>query len=162
VAGARPIRTASSFARLTSTQREAYERTLTAIGQMRHGESATAAARTAGTTTRTMRRYLGADLKRTERGRLKLRRDRAYRRMAVLTTSGVQDVEVGRREASIVGSHWSAIAHYGASLERDDSRLIRFQGVMVRGYELETDIAIINELGHRGELEFEEIYKLAA
>ena len=107
-----------------------------------------------------MRRYLGADLKRNERGRLKLRRDRAYRRMAVFTTSGIRDIDVSRREASTVGSHWSAIAYYGAS--QDDSRLMRFDGVSVGGYELETDIALINEMADRGALEFEDIYAMAA
>jgi hypothetical protein len=160
VARSRPIRSASSFAKLTSSQREAYQRTLEAIGRMRRGESATRAARNAETTTRTMRRYLGADLKPTERGRLKLRRDRAYRRMSVFTTSGVMDVDVNRRDASIVGSHWSAIAHYGAS--QDDSRLMRFRGMTVGGYELETDIALINEVADRHELEFEDIYRLTA
>jgi hypothetical protein len=155
VARSRPIRSASSFAKLTSRQREAYERTLDAIRRMRRGESASRAAKNAGTTTRAMRRYLGADLKRTARGRLKLTRDRAYRRMSVFTTSGVVDVDVSRREASIVGSHWSAIAYYGAS--QDDPRLQRFRGVSVGGYELETDIALINEAADRGELEFEDI-----
>jgi hypothetical protein len=160
VARSRPVRSASSFAKLTSRQREAYERTLDGVRRMRRGESATQAASSAGTTTRTMRRYLGADLKRDKRGRLKLRRDRAYRRMEVFTTSGKLPLDVSRREASIVGSHWSAIAYYGAS--QDDSRLMRFRGVYVGEYELETDIAVINELANRGELEFEDIYSMAA
>jgi hypothetical protein len=162
VARSRPVRSASSFAKLSSRQREAYERTLDAVRRMRRGESASSAASNAGTTTRTMRRYLGADLKRNEHGRLKLRRDRAYRRMAVFTTSGIRDIDVSRREASIVGSHWSAIAYYGASPSQDDSRLMQFDGVSVGGYELETDIALINEMADRGALEFEDIYAMAA
>lgn len=160
MARSRPVRSASSFAKLSSRQREAYERTLDAVRRMRRGESASRAASDAGTTTRTMRRYLGADLKRSERGRLKLVRDRAYRRMSVFTASGVVDIDVSRREASIVGLHWSAIAYYGAS--QDDSRLMRFAGVSVGGYELETDIALINEMADRGALEFEDIYAMAA
>ena len=39
---------------------------------------------------------------------------------------------------------------------------MRFAGDSVGGYELETDIALINEMADRGALEFEDIYATAA
>lgn len=108
----RPIRSAEAYAKLSSRQRDTYDRVLAAAREMRRGSSARAAAKRAGTTQRTMKRYLGADMQRTPNGRYKLRRDRAYRRMEMLTNTSPMAIEVSRRDASIVGRHWNAVRLY--------------------------------------------------
>jgi hypothetical protein len=159
MARARPIRSAKSFASLSKPQRAAYQRTLDALDRMRRGQSLTAAARKAGTTPRTMRKYAGATVKRSG-SRYKLGRDRMYRPMRVLTNTGVETVSVSRREANIVGRHWNAVKRWG--IHQDSSELNKLRGADVGGYELETDLDVIDELAARGELDFEDIYELAA
>jgi len=156
---AQPIRSAKSFARLTKPQRAAYQRTLDALSGMRRGQSLTAAARDAGTTPRTVRRYAGATVKRSG-SRYRLGRDRLYRPMRVLTNTGVETVGVSRREAKLVGRHWNAVKRWG--VHQDSSELDKLRGAVVGGYELETDLDVIDELAARGELDFEDIYELAA
>ena len=80
----------------------------------------------------------------------------------MLGPDGVEhEVEVrGSRVASLVGAHWSAIAHYLRT--GDDSRLRRLEGKTVAGIPLETDPDVIDEWARRGELEIEDVYELAA
>lgn len=157
----RPIRSAEAYAKLTSRQRDTYDRVLAAARDLHRGSSARVAAKRAGTTQRTMKRYLGADMQRAPNGRYKLRRDRAYRRMEVLTNTGPIAIEVSRRDASIVGRHWNAVRLY---LETgDSSALSEFRGVVVAGgYELEADPDVIDEFASLDVLSIEEIYQLAA
>jgi hypothetical protein len=156
---ARPIRSAKSFAKLTHNQRATYQRTLDTLSGMRRGQSLTAAAREAGTTPRTVRKYAGAAVNRPG-SRYRLGRDRLYRPMRILTNSGIETVSVGRRDASAVGRYWNAVRRWG--IDRDSTEVDKFRGVSVGGYELETDLDVIDELAARGELEFEDIYELAA
>ena len=126
---------------------------------MRAGDSLTVAARRAGTSPRTIKRYAGSDLGKRG-GRWRIARDRAYRPMRILTNTGVEVVDASRREASTVGRYWSAIGRY--LQDGDDSELRKLRSVTVHGYELETDLDVIDELAGRGELDFEDIYELAA
>jgi len=152
------VRTARQFGALSGRQRAAYERTVEARRYMRAGDSLTVAARRAGTSPRTVKRYAGSDLgKRGQRWRIA--RDRAYRPMRVLTNAGVEVVDASRRDASTVGRYWSAVGRY--LQHGDDSELRKLRGVTVNGYELETDLDVIDELAARGELDFEDIYELA-
>jgi hypothetical protein len=153
------VRTTRQFAALSGRQRAAYERTVEARRYMRAGDSLTVAARRAGTSPRTVKRYSGSDLGKRGR-RWRIARDRAYRPMRILTNTGVEVLSVSRRDASIVGRHWAAIGRYLQN--GDDSELRRLRGVTVNGYELETDLDVIDELAARGELDFEDIYELAA
>lgn len=153
------VRTARQFAALSDRQRSAYERTVEARRYMRAGDSLTVAARRAGTAPRTVKSYAGSDLGKRG-GRWRVARDRAYRPMRILTNTGVHVVDANRREASSVGRYWSAIGRYLQN--EDDSELRKFRGVTVNGYELETDLDVIDELAARGELDFEDIYELAA
>ena len=159
MARARPIRSAKSFDRLTLRQQGTYQRTLDTLSGMRRGQSLTAAAREAGTTPRTVRRYAGATVRRPG-SRYVIGRDRLYRPMRVLTNTGEVTVSVGRREAKIVGRYWNAVGRY--LHHGDSSELEKFRGVTVGGFELESDLDVIDERAARGELDFEEIYELAA
>jgi hypothetical protein len=153
------VRTARQFGALSGRQRAAYERTVEARRYMRAGDSLTVAARRAGTSPRTVMRYAGSDLGKRGR-RWRVTRDRAYRPMRVLTNTGIEVVDASRRDASTVGRYWSAVGHY--IQHGDDSELRKLRGVTVNGYELETDLDVIDELAARGELDFEDIYELAA
>ena len=153
------VRSAHQFAVLSNQQRAAYNRTIEARGFMHAGDSLTAASRKAATSPRTVKRYAGSDLGRIG-ARYRIVRDRAYRQMLVLTNTGVESVSVARRDASTAGKHWSAVGHY--LKHGDDSRLRKFAGKTVGGYELETDLDVIDELAARGEIDFEDIYTLAA
>ncbi len=126
---------------------------------MRDGDSLTVAARKAGTSPVTIKRYSGSDLGRVGR-RYRIIRDRAYRPMRMLTNTGVETVGAGRRDASTVSEYWSAVGHYLKT--GDDSRLRKFRGKTVGGLELETDLDVIDERYQRGEIDFEDIYDLSA
>jgi hypothetical protein len=159
MARTRPIRSAKSFAKLNTSQRATYQRTLDALSGMRRGQSLTAAAREAGTTPRTVRRYAGATVKRSC-SRYVVGRDRMYRPMRILTNTGPETVGVSRRESKTVGRYWNAIGRYLRN--GDTSELDRFRGASVGGYELEADLDAIDELAAHGELDFEDVYELAA
>jgi hypothetical protein len=150
------VRTSRQYAKLTAGQRQAYERTVEARRHMRDGVSLSRAAKQAGTTARTVRLYSGSDLENVG-GRVRIRRDRAYRPMVILTNTGFVDVNASRRDASIIGSYWNALNRYRRTTDSRD--LARFSGVVSSGYELETDLDAINERDARGEFdEFDEIY----
>jgi tRNA 2-selenouridine synthase SelU len=127
----------------------------------RDGLSLSAAAKRAGTTPNTIRRHAGSELSR-ERGRyVASRGDRLYRAMRVLTNTGVVDVGVaGSRQASLISSYWNAVDRYLRT--GDSSQLGGFAGRSVAGVEFEADLDVIDELAGRGELEFEDIYEIAA
>jgi hypothetical protein len=65
----------------------------------------------------------------------------------------VEDVE----EASDLGSYWNAVRHFLRT--GDDFNVSQFEGMVVGGYELETDPDEIEFWSIHGELEFEDIYE---
>ena len=69
-------------------------------------------------------------------------------------------VDASRRDASTIGRHWGAVGRY--LQHYDDSELRKLRGASINDYELETDLDVTDELAGRGELDFEEIYELAA
>jgi hypothetical protein len=152
------VRTKRQFEALSGRQRAAYDRTIEARYYMRAGDSLSVAARKAGTSPRTVKRYAGSDIGRVG-SRYRIVRDRAYRPMRLLSNTGVQTVGASRRDASTLGKYWAALGHYLDT--GDDSRLQKFAGRTVAGYELETDLDVIDERYARGELDFVDIYELA-
>ncbi len=135
-------------------------RALEALRFMRSdGLSRQRAARTAGTTPRTMERYVGTALKRRRGGRYVARpTDRIGRPERVLTTEGPKNLTLrGSRVSSIVGRHWNAVQRFLAT--GDTHVLQAFQGKHVAGYELEANPDVIEREGRRGELEFEDLYQ---
>ncbi len=76
--------------------------------------------------------------------------------LRVLTTGGIEFLDLTHTEASIVGRHWNAIRHY---LEAGDSSgLHQLRGVRVAGHELETRFDVIEWHAVRGDVTFESIY----
>lgn len=87
-------------------------------------------------------------------------RQRSGRRsdgITILTAAGrIDGVPANRSEASLAGSYWNAISHFLAT--GDSRRLEGFSGAMVSGYELLTDLDLVEMYARRGQLDFESIY----
>jgi len=78
-------------------------------------------------------------------------------RMRIVTSSGVEDVEVRAGEAkSTVSSYWRAVDHYLRTGETDE--LEQFSGTRIGGRRLLTDRDEIERLAAIGELDIEDIY----
>ena len=79
-------------------------------------------------------------------------------RMRILTSSGIEDVELHSDQArSTVGSYWNAVRRYLWTGETDD--LDRFSRTLIRDRRLLTDPDLIDRLARIGELDFEDIYE---
>jgi hypothetical protein len=74
----------------------------------------------------------------------------------VLTTEGLQFLQVSDHDASLVGAHWNAVRRYLDT--GDHTALTHSQGVTVDGHVLETDPETIEWLAIRGDVRFESIY----
>ncbi len=136
------------------------QRSLNALALMRaEGVSFTHAAELAGISRGAVLRRVGGTLRRTRSGRYVAKSaDRMRRDLQVLTTRGLKTLDLrGSRVASTVGEHWNAVHRF---LETGDTSVLRpFRGKAVAGYRLETRPAVIERLGHRGELSFEDLYE---
>lgn len=74
----------------------------------------------------------------------------------VATTLGVRDLEVtDPTERSIAAAHWNALKGY---LGDDETALIPFQGLTVAGYELETNLDVIDIRESEGDFDIEHVY----
>jgi len=161
------VRSAAQLAAMRPSAAETRARALDALSKMRReGVSLSRAARDAGTTPNSVRRYAGEAIMRTDRGREVARpRDGLYRRMEILTPDGKIALDVtDSRTASRIGSYWAAVRRY---VETGDARGLRqFRGrsvrVAKRGYPFITDLDLLDELANGGELSFESIYAVAA
>jgi hypothetical protein len=148
----------ASYERLRPATREARFRALEAVSRMRtENLSLTAAARASGTTPATIRRYAAPAL--TQQGRRTVAKptDRIYRRIRVLTTDGVREVDIrSSRQASRVGAHWNAVDAY---LRPGNTRALRkFTNIRLGGTALATDPEQIEAYARRGELAIDDIY----
>ena len=153
----RPIRGPKAYDSLPPRNRDTYGRTLDGLNRMRRGKSIKRAAREAGTTPETMRRYVGEALE-VRRGRTVAKpADRLYRRMSVLTPDGRREVGTrGSEAAKKIAAHWNATEHYLAT--GDTKPLAKFKGKRVGGVELATRPSQIETHWTRGEMDLDDIY----
>ena len=75
----------------------------------------------------------------------------------VPTTEGIQSLDLGPEERAEAAAHRQAALHYRDT--GDYSRLARFGGVRLGGYELETDPREIERLARQHQLDFEDFYE---
>jgi hypothetical protein len=154
------VRSLAEYEALSPRELETRRAAFHALDLMRKGVPLAKAARLAGTTSAAVVSHVGQALER-KGGRWVARpADRLLRVMQVLAVGGVEHRVVvrGSRIASLVGGHWWAIRHY---LETGDtSRLDRFRGTRVLGYELETDLDVIDAWAPRGGVDVEKYYSL--
>ncbi len=149
---------AKFFASLTNRDKQTRTRALSALGDMRKGDSATVAARKSHTTVRSMNKHIGSELVRSESGRYQATRaDRLYNVMNVLTTEGTREVPLrGSRQRSKVAKHVAAVRRFLRT--GNDEPLRRFEGQKVGGFTLETNLERLEEGGRLHEFDFPELY----
>jgi len=138
-----------------------YNKALRVLGNMRRtGKPLTAAAREERIDPRTVRKYLGTELKGREHGRLRpSKNDKRSRRMLVPTASGVSPVKVrGSKQASLLGKYMSAVGQYLRS--GDTESLKNFEGKSISGNPLITDPETLTALAQAGSLQLDQIYAL--
>jgi len=162
----KPVRTPEAAARLTPAEREARGDALHALSLMRHGRSLSQAAKEAHTTPNAVQRYAGTALVKDARGQYVAKaRDKLYRPMHFLTANGRITLDVrDSRTSSTVARYMNAVRVYINT--GNDVRLRAFRGksITVGGqkYAFVTDLDVLDELGDRGELAWEDLYDLAA
>jgi hypothetical protein len=129
----------------------------------REGVSLTRAARKAGTTAATVRKYVSPALRRDGRGRYAVTpSDRLTREMRFYAPDGMIEIKLrGSRAASRIAEHAAAV-HLFLHKGRTDV-LKPFIGKSVRGtdgvaHPFVTDPAILKRLGEAGETSFERLY----
>ncbi|MFL5961685.1 MAG: hypothetical protein ACJ757_02155 [Gaiellaceae bacterium] len=146
---------------LSAREQDTYARVLDAVRIARaDGLSLSAAARRAGTSPATVKRYAGSAFELRSRKFAAREADRLYRRVHVLTTDGRREVGLrGSRAASTVSGHWRAVDAY---LKGDEQSLHRYRDRRVGGFVLETDLDAIEAAADREEVRFEDLYAEAA
>jgi hypothetical protein len=151
-----PVTSRGRLRALSRRQRETYARALHARRLMeRAGMSREQAAREAGTSVRTIKRYLG-DAVEKRGGRWRVRaKARLYSYVRVPTTSGIRTLEASAREAALARDYKDALWRWANT--GDDSALAAMEGAVIDGHVLETDLAVLGELLDRGELDIYEI-----
>jgi hypothetical protein len=149
---------AKFFASLTRREKQTRTKGLHALEDMRKGDSATAAARKAHTTVRSMNKHVGSELSRSESGRYAATKgDRLYTIMNVVTVDGTREVAVrGSHQRSKVARHFAAVRRFLRT--GDDEPLRKFEGEKVGGLQLETDPEVLEERGRLHEFDFPELY----
>jgi hypothetical protein len=148
----------ASYGSLRPATREARFRALEALSRMRtENLSLTAAARAAGTTPTTVRRYAAPALTQHGRRTVATSTDRIYRRMVVLTPDGPREVDVrSSAQASRVAAHWNALDTYLRT--GDTAGLRKFANKRIGGLALATAPEQIEAYARRGELAIDDIY----
>jgi hypothetical protein len=137
-----------------------YNKALRVLGNMRRtGKPLNAAAREGHMDPRTVRKYLGPELK-TKRGHRRTKptkNDRRRRRMLIPTALGnTPTTVVGSKQASQLGRYMSAIGKYLRT--GDVAGLAEFKGQSIEGHFLITDPEILSALAQAGALTLDEIY----
>ena len=141
--------------------RAAQKRALHVLARMRRtGQTLTSAAREEHIDPRTVRKYLGAELRSIGEGRTQpTKADRRQRNMLIPTTLGPTPVAVrGSKQASQLGRYMSAVGQYLRTGKTD--ALDQFAGQSIAGHPLITDPDTLSSLAQAGALQLDEIYAL--
>lgn len=147
-----------TYAKLPAAQKKARARALEAISLSRQGISPSKAAKQAGTTLATVRKYAVSAFEKKS-GRLHVKKnDRLYRPpIKALTTEGMTKLTPqSSYQASILSRH----AHAVDSAARGEIELLaKFEGINIDGHWLETDLDVIEDLAYQGQLDYEGFYQ---
>lgn len=149
----------------SSKQLETQRRVLDALAEKRKNprQAMSVIARQAGTTLRTMKRYIPGALE-IRGGRIDVKpTDRITRKLQMLTPEGLQDVTVhSSRDASRIAKHHNAVQRALFTFWTDTSRLDRFAGKSIKTagktYAFATDPRVIDRLARAGGVHFLDIY----
>jgi hypothetical protein len=139
-----------------------YSRALRALARMRRtGEPLSRAAQLEHVDPRTVRKYLGAELKRSRvAGRtVPTTGDRRVRQMYVLTSEGnISEAIRGSEKASQLGKYMAAVGRFLRTGDADG--LAEFEGQSIAGHRLITDPDQLVTLAESGSVQIESIYAL--
>ena len=141
--------------------RAAQNRALHVLARMRRtGETLTAAAREEHIDPRTVRKYLGPELRGLREGRTQPTKvDRRRRGMLVPTLLGnVPETIRGSKQASLLGRYMSAVGYFLRTGKA--KRLKEFEGRSIAGHLLITDPETLTSLAQAGALQLDEIYAM--
>ena len=151
---------------LTGAKEDAYRRVLDALSLARRDTlSPTKAAKTSGTTLKTMRKYASSALEERS-GRAYVRAtDRLPRRMRMFTNQGEVVVRTtNSRTATKIAEHNNAVREY--VLTRDTSKLKQFSGKTIRSdgatYSFGTDPRLLDRHIRAAAVHFVDIYARGA
>ena len=147
-----------------ATKRDApvRNRALAVIARMRRtGKSLAAASHDENIDPRTVKKYVGAELKTLADGSTApTKTDLRQRNMLVPTSRGAIPVVVrGSHEASQLGRYMSAVGHYLKT--GNTSALQEFEGQSIGGHRLITDLSTLSHLAEAGSLQLDSIYALS-
>ncbi len=147
-------------------EREAKLRALEAIRRVRSGDSATIsrAAKEAGTSLPTIKRYVGSALKqKCPGGKCQVSKsDQITREMVAITPEGQIAIKApGSRAASTIGRHDNAVKHYLATGFTSQLEPFKNKGIKVgkKIYVFATNPDTLDKLSREGKLEIEDIYR---
>ena len=131
-------------------------RALHVLARMRRtGQTLTAAAREEHIDPRTVRKYLGSELKGVRAKPTKA--DRRRRDMLIPSSLGTMPVVIrGSKPASQLGRYMSAVGKYLRTGDAD--ALANFEGKSIGGHLLITDTETLSSLAQAGALTLDEIY----
>ena len=144
------------------SKQQVYNRALRVLANMRRtGAPLNAAAREEHIDPRTVRKYLGFEL-RTKRGSNQTKpskNDRRIRRMLIPTALGNAPITVvGSRDASLLGRYMSEVGQYLRTGEANG--LKEFEGKFIGRTPLIADPETLTALAQAGSLELDQIYAL--
>lgn len=138
----------------------AYNRALRVLANMRRtGAPLSAAAREEHIDPRTVRKYLGSELrnKRGQRSTKATRNDRRRRKMLIPTALGnTPATVVGSKQASLLGKYMAKVGEYLRT--GNVGGLKEFEGQTIAGHALITDPDLLGSLAQAGALTLDEIY----
>lgn len=143
---------------------ETYNRALHVLSRMRRtGLTLTAAAHEEHIDPRTVRKYLGTELRgsKLKRKVQATKGDRRRRDMLIPTALGTSPVVVrGSKQATQLGRYMAAVGKYLHTGDSDS--LDEFRGKTIGGHVLITDPDTLGSLAQAGALQLDEIYALPA
>jgi hypothetical protein len=140
---------------------DTYNRALHVLARLRRtGDTLTSASREEQIDPRTVRKYVGPELKKLSQGQTRATKsDRRKRNMLIPTSRGATPVVVrGSQEASQLGRYMSAVGQYLKSGKTE--ALEEFAGQSIAGHKLITDPDALSSLAQAGALELDRIYVL--
>lgn len=141
---------------------KSYSRALRVLARMRrNGETLSAASREEGTDPRTVKKYVGSDLRRLRKDgkTVPTKSDRRRRKMLIPTERGVVPASIhGSEQASKLGRYMAAVGEFLRVGNTDG--LDEFEGQSIAGRPLITDPQTLVDLAEAGSLQLDSIYAL--
>jgi hypothetical protein len=158
------IRTAAQYRAKPEKFKDMWDRVVSVVSKMRTEKtSLEKAAREAGVSPRTVKRWAGSALQKRVSGKWVAKKsDTLLRVLKVPMVDGPREIAVrGSAQAKLLAEYWNALQRYLQT--GDDSKLKKYRGKSVRdanGVEifLPTDRNLLQRLGFAGVLSFESMY----